>query len=331
MARSKDQKLKLLHLKRIFLDETDEVHGVTLRSLQNSLAGLGISCERKSLYDDIEALRRFGLDIVSQRQGPTTVYFVGERTFELAEIKLLVDVVSCSKFITQRKSMQLIRKLSSLAGRRQAAVLHRQVALPNRVKTSNETIYYSVDKIYGAIAENRKIKFQYFEYTLDKKQSLRRGGEYYTISPLALTWDDEKYYLIGYDSLDSVIKHFRVDKMLRISQTDERRDAQDKVAPSDIALYTQRLFSMFKGAEQTVTLKMKNNLIGAVIDRFGKDVFIFPCDSQNFFVNVKVAVSLQFFAWVFQFGGDAEITAPPSVVDEVSQLARSLYEIYCPG
>ena len=314
VSKSPNQKLKLLVLQRIFLEQTDEQHPLTLSQLQQLLAASDIAAERKSLYDDIETLRRFGLDVITERQGGKTVYFVASRDFELAELKLLVDSVQCSKFITEKKSMGLIQKIESLTSRWEAQALRRQVTMIHRVKTVNESIYYSVDKIHSAIAKNRKIRFQYFEYTIDKLQRLRRGGKYYLISPFALTWDDENYYLIGFESESNLVKHYRVDKMLHIDETDLPREGLDVFESTDVAVYTGKFFSMFSGAEQTVTLQMDNSLIGAVIDRFGKDITIFPFGKESFSFAVKVAVSGQFFAWVFQFGTKAKILSPATVV-----------------
>jgi predicted DNA-binding transcriptional regulator YafY len=320
--------MKLLFLQRIFLEQTDEQHPLTLSQLQQLLASNDIAAERKSLYDDIDTLRRFGLDVIAERKGEKTVYFVASRDFELAELKLLVDSVQCSKFITEKKSMRLIQKIGSLTSRWEAQALRRQVYMFHRVKTVNESIYYSVDKIHSAIAKNRKIRFQYFEYTIDKLQRLRRGGKYYLISPFALTWDDENYYLIGYESESNLVKHYRVDKMLHISETDMPRDGLDVFESIDIAVYTGKFFSMFSGAEQTVSLQMDNGLIGAVIDRFGKDILIFPFGEESFSFTVKVAVSGQFFAWVFQFGTKAKILSPPGVVSSARELLDSLHTMY---
>jgi predicted DNA-binding transcriptional regulator YafY len=245
VSKSPNQKLKLLHLQRILCEHTDEKHPMTLSEMQAALAAADIAAERKSLYDDIESLRRFGLDIVDQRRGATTVYFVGSRPFETAELKLLVDSVQCSRFITQKKSLRLIQKIEGLTNRWEAQSLRRQVYMLNRIKTFNESIYYNVDIIHTAIANNRKIRFQYFEYTLDKQQRLRRGGQFYQISPIALTWDDEKYYLIGHESESALIKHFRVDKMLRLIECDLPRD--DGITERfDIAIIPVSFFQCFQ-------------------------------------------------------------------------------------
>ena len=208
MAKSGNQKGKLLYLAEIFHRETDEAHGLTLAELTERLAAYGVQAERKTLYADMEELRRCGLDIDSWKEGREYRYRLASREFELPELKLLVDSVQSSKFITQKKTMSLIKKIEGLASVHQAQELNRQVFVKNRIKTMNESIYYNVDEIHRGIAANRKIRFHYFEYNMEKQRQLRRNGAWYVISPYALTWDDENYYLVGFDSQAGIIKHF---------------------------------------------------------------------------------------------------------------------------
>ena len=226
MPRSSNQKLKLLYLLKILSEETDEQHYMNARELIARLGQYGIRAERKSVYDDLERLQEFGYDIIHTKTGEGSGYYLGGREFELAELKLLVDVVQASRFITLKKSRQLIHKLERLAGRNEAACLQRQVYVAGRVKTENESIYYNVDSIHNAITENKKIMFQYFQWNLKKEMELRHNGEMYHISPWGLSWNDENYYLVGYDSEDQMIKHYRVDKMLKIRMSDEPREGK---------------------------------------------------------------------------------------------------------
>ena len=223
MSKSSNQKLKLIYLMKILLERTDETHGITMPEIIDALAAYDISAERKSLYNDIENLRVYGLDIIGTQEDRTYSYHIGNRQFELAELKLLVDSVQSAKFITAKKSNELIKKIEGLASKYEASQLHRQVFVAGRVKTMNESIYYNVDRIHTAIAENSRITFQYFQWNVDKKMELRHDGALYDVSPWSLSWDDENYYLIAYDSSEGMIKHFRVDKMLHIKSNGKAR------------------------------------------------------------------------------------------------------------
>ena len=262
MARSANQKLKLLYLMRYLLRNSDENHPVTVRQMGEYLRGQGISAERKSLYDDIEALQQFGLDIIQVKDGNFYGYYVGSRDFELPELKLLVDSVQSSKFITHKKTRSLIEKIERLGSVHEADQLRRQVFVANRIKTMNESIYYNVDEIHTGIAQDRKIRFRYFDYTVAKERQFRHDGAFYEVSPYALTWDDENYYLVAYDSAAGKIKHFRVDKMVDIMAADLPRDGKEAYAALDMAVYSRKLFGMFSGQERRVRMRFDNRLVG---------------------------------------------------------------------
>ena len=224
-------KMKMLHLIRIFSQETDDEHALTLQEIIAKLAAVNITADRKTLYTDFEDLRQFGFDIIAQQRDRTTYYHLGERDFELPELKLLVDSVQAAKFITTRKSQELIRKLERYTSVYQAAQLNRQVYIAGRIKAMNESIYYNIDRLHNAINAGVQIRFQYGQWNLNKEMELRRGGDWYQVSPWALTWDDEKYYLVAYDADADMIKHYRVDKMLRIKALDEPRQGQKASTP----------------------------------------------------------------------------------------------------
>ncbi|MBQ3055613.1 MAG: WYL domain-containing transcriptional regulator [Oscillospiraceae bacterium] len=328
MARSANQKLKLLYLAQYFHEMTDEEHPVSVAEIISYLGSLDIKAERKTIYDDIEALRMFGIDIVQVR-GKTSGYYVGAREFELPELKLLVDSVQSSKFITQKKTLSLIKKIEALANRFDAQLLQRQVYVRNRVKSMNESVYYNVDEISAAITRDREIRFRYFEYDLKKERRFRKNGEFYTVSPFALMWDDENYYMLAWDKDAEMLKHYRVDKMTQISLCEAQRSGKDAFSAVDMSAYSKKVFGMFTGAETRVKLRFANHLIGPVIDRFGKDLFISPDGEEHFTVHLDVAVSPQFYAWVFGFGAEAEILAPESVRSEMKTRlseSRVLYE-----
>lgn len=328
MARGSNQKLKILYLMKIFLEKTDELHSITMVEIISLLKAYGITAERKSLYDDIEALRTYGIDIIGEQKDKKYYYRVVSRQFELAELKLLVDSVQSAKFITTKKSNELIKKIEELASEHEAKQLQRQVYVAGRIKTDNESIFYNVDVIHNAIVENTKIKFQYFQWDVDKKKELRHDGKYYCISPWGLSWDDENYYLVGYDSEAEIIKHFRVDKMLHITQTEEKREGKENFTQLDMAAYAKKVFGMFNGKEQTVKLKFENSFAGVVIDRFGKSVQMVRQGDKHFTININVAVSRQFLSWIMSLGEGVEIIAPHSVVEQMKEEIRQLGKRY---
>ena len=296
-------------------EKTDAEHSVTTQEIIDYLALQGINAERKSIYTDIDLLIDYGMDIV-KNSGRSGGYTLVSRQFELAELKLLVDAVQSSKFITTKKSRDLIGKLETLCSKYEAGQLHRQVVVTNRNKTVNENIYYNVDIIYNAIAENVKIQFQYFEWDVNKEMHLRRNGKVYEVSPWLLTWDDENYYLIAYDSEAGIIKHYRVDKMLKIELSVEKREGKEQFQHFDIAAYSKKTFGMFAGKEETVTLRCDRSLTGVMIDRFGKDVAMRKIDENTIQARVNVAVSRQFFGWITGLGNIVKIEAPERVVEQ---------------
>ena len=319
------QKLKMMYLAKILMDKTDEEHTITVPEMISELAKLGISAERKSIYDDLEYLQLFGLDICSNKTR-TTNYYVASRDFELPELKLLVDSVQASKFITRKKSLELISKIEKLTSHENAKKLQRQVFITNRVKTVNEQIYYNVDKIHDAISANKQITFKYFDIDINKKKVYRKDGEVYTESPVALTWDDENYYRITYKEKYDSDTHYRVDKMEKIELTENDRVLSDK--PFDLSEYSKTMFQMFNGEETDVSIEFENKLVGVVFDRFGADVPIIKSDEEHFICHVKVAVSPHFLSWVMSFGKMAKIISPDHVVEEMYKLARDIAEIY---
>ena len=330
MARSSFQKLKILYVMDYLLKNSDEEHPVSVSRLIAELETRGIAAERKSIYDDIESLREYGLDIIQSGAGKNSGYYVSQRDFELPELKLLVDSVQCSKFITHKKTLSLIKKIGGLASVHQARQLGRQVYVKNRIKTMNESIYYNVDEIHRGIAENKKIRFHYFEYSVQKERRFRRNGAWYVISPYSLGWDDENYYLVGFDSEAGRIKHFRVDKMADIGVTDEDRDGQESYAALDMAVYARKTFGMFTGEETTVHLRFERDMVGPVLDRLGRDVMLVPDGEEHFTVRTDVVVSPQFFAWIFGFAGKAQILGPESVVDAMKEQLQRVSERICP-
>ncbi len=327
MPKTQNQKLKILYIMQLLLQKSDENHAITVSEIISYLEANDITAERKSIYSDIEALKLFGLDI-EQARGGAWGYYVSAREFELPELKLLVDSVQSSKFITQKKTLALIKKIEGLASVYDAQLLHRQVYVSNRIKTMNESIYYNVDEIHSGIAGDCKICFKYFEYSVRKERVFKHGGELYVVSPFALTWDDENYYMIAYDSAAAKIKHYRVDKMAEISLTEEKRDGGDIFRNMDVASYSKSLFGMFSGNEEEVSLRFENSLIGAVIDRFGKDIAAVPVDEGHFSTKVKVVASPQFFGWLCGFGNKVKVLGPDAILEKMSRHIAEIKELY---
>ena len=328
MPKGKNQKFKLYCLAQIMLEQTDEEHYISMPEIIEALAAYDITADRKSLYQDLRDLEKLGIEVEGEATGNRYHYHVISRFFELPELKLLVDAIQSSKFITERKSNALIKKLERLVSKYEAQKLQRQVYVSGRIKTMNESIYYTVDAIHNAISENRKIKFQYYQWNIKKEMELRHNGAWYHISPWGLSWDDENYYLVGFDSEAGLIKHYRVDKMLHISMSEEKREGSEYFTKLDMAEYAKKSFGMYGGEEQTVKLLVDNSLAGVVIDRFGKDVMMIPTDGNRFTVSVNVRVSRQFMGWVFSLGEKVKIIGPDLVVEQMREEVSCLVRQY---
>lgn len=312
MAKSEGQKLKLLYIVKMLEEHSDEKHPLSTSEMIERLGAHGIHSERKSIYDDIAKLCDFGYDIIQIHSRRGGGYYLADREFELPELKLLVDAVQSSRFITTKKSRQLIKKLESKASRYDAGKLQRQVYVAGRIKTENESIYYNIDNIHRAIQENKQIKFVYLDWNLKKEMAPRENGQK-TVSPWALIWREENYYLVAYDVEDRIMKHYRVDKMGQAEVLTQSREGMENFSKMDLASYANRTFGMFGGEEEVVTLQFPNRLVGVVLDRFGKEADLRPMSDGTFRIRVKIAVSGQFFGWLAGIGKEASIAAPESV------------------
>ena len=328
MPKGTNQKFKLYRLAQIMQEKTDEEHYITMPEIMAALEAYGITADRKSIYQDLRDLEVLGIEVEGEPVGNRYHYHVVSRLFELPELKLLVDAIQSSKFITEKKTNALIRKLEKLVSRYDAQKLQRQVYVSGRIKTMNESIYYTVDTIHNAISGNRQIRFQYYQWNVKKETELRRDGAYYHVSPWGLTWDDENYYLVGYDEDAGEIRHYRVDKMLHIRMDKEGRRGRELFQKLDMAEYTRKSFGMFGGEEKVVKLLVDNRLAGVIIDRFGKLVTMIPEDEEHFTVNLTVKTSRQFLGWVFSLGEQVKILGPEEVVQQMKKEGERLLRQY---
>lgn len=328
MPKSSNQKFKFTYLMKIMLEKTDDEHALTLSQIIAELEKYGVTAERKSIYSDFhEMTDRFGIEVIKEQIGRETYYHVGAREFELAEVKLLIDAIQCAKFITERKSRELIKKVKGFVSEHQASQLQRQVFVNGRIKTMNESIYYSVDEIYNAIEHNKKIRFKYFSWQPDKSQYILNNGNFFTVSPWALTWCDEYYYMVAFDDYSRQCKHYRVDKMLKPQVIDEMREGAEQFRNLDMAAYSKATFGMYGGEKKRVKIHLHNKMAGVFIDRFGKDITLRPIDEKHCELNVEVFISPQFYGWIFGLGKDVKIVGPDEVVTQMKEHLQTLTEI----
>ena len=318
MAKSDGQKLKLMYIRQFLEDYSDEQHPVSTQQIQDYLESYGIQSERKSIYSDISCLQEFGMDIL-HKGGRYGGYYLASRPFELPELRLLVDAVQSSRFLTSKKSSQLISKLGQLASQHEAVTLRRQMLVSGRVKNMNESIYYNVDHIHDAIAQNSQIKFRYFDWALDGSRLFR--DRTYCASPYALIWDNENYYLVAHSERHGMT-HYRVDKMTDIQPTGTPRYMAPEAKQLDKASYGRNVFGMYGGETVQVRMRFDRSLTGVVIDRFGRDTMLIPDGNDHFIFTTEIAVSPLFLGWMAGFGDKAKILSPQSVVDAYLDLCK---------
>ena len=321
MSRGSNQKFKFTYLMEIMLEKTDDDHALTMSQIMDELERYDVTAERKSIYADFaDMTERFGIEIIKEQRGRETYYHVGSREFELAEVKLLVDAIQSSKFITQTKSRELITKLKKFVSEYQGKTLQRQVFIDDRVKTMNESVFYNVDEVYNAINTNKKIRFKYYKWDINKKLVPKKNGDWFVLSPWGLTWMDENYYMIAYDDWDGNVKSYRIDKMMRITINDEERTGKDAFKAYDMAKLSKSTFGMYGGPKKRVTIQFENSMCGVFLDRFGKDDISFRSinDSWSEF-SVEVNVSQQFFGWLFGLGSNVKLVDPEEVVDQLKE------------
>ena len=326
MAKSLNQKLKLLYLVDILERKTDENHPLNAAQLIEELGKVDVSAERKSIYDDIEQLTQFGYDIVHNKSRINGGYYMASRRFELAELKVLVDSVQASRFLSVKKTRELIEKLEQLCSVYEEKQLKRQVYVLNRIKTDNENVFYNVDYIHDAIHKNKQISFQYYEWSTNKAMKLRRGGSRYVVSPLGLTWDDENYYLVAFEEEKESIRHYRVDKMKSIEIEDTDRSEKSGYRDFDMASYSNKVFGMYGGELTKITLAFPEHLIGVMLDRFGKEVSLKKESDGCYSIRTDVIISEQFFGWMAGLGKQVQIISPEEVKQKYKECLLDILE-----
>lgn len=329
MSKSANQKLKILYLLKLFKEKTDDEHYVTMNEILEYLASKDIPAERKSIYTDIEALRFFGYDIKGEKVGSAYKYSLLNREFELIELKLLIDAVQSSKSITEEKSRELINKLEAFTSDFNAKKIHKRVIVKNRAKSINEKIYYTMDNVDEAINLDKKIAFEYMQWNMQKELVPKKNSVKEDISPWAFIWDNECYYMLGFDPLAGRFKHYRLDKMSNVTINPVgARDGRDEFERIDLAVYSKEHFSMFGGEICTVKLECKNTAANYIIDKFGTDISLVPKDDQSFTVNVDVVPSKMFFGWIFGLGGDVKIVSPKNVRKAMKEKIKEAVKTY---
>ena len=327
MPRSSNQKFKPLYLSRILQERTDEDNILTAQELCDALTDYNISASRQSIYDDMEALRQFGIDVVL-RPGKGGGYYVAKREFELPELKLLVDAVQSWKLITEKKSQDLIDKLSKLTSREQSKQLNRQVFVSGRAKALNETVYYSIDAIHAAIHAGVKISFKYFDYNLKKKRVYRKNSQPYVRTPVAMCWNDDNYYLVTFSPLYSnPFAAYRVDRMAGVEVLTEPADEFDRKKFS-ITGYIKQTFGMYSGEIINARLAFDESLVSVVLDHFGSDTRLLDIGGGRFAINAEVSASPVFLGWMFQFGSKAEILEPGNLRMAMRELIATASAAY---
>ena len=324
MSRGKNQKLKLLYLKQFFEEMTDEDHSATMPDILAYLEKHDVQAERKSIYDDLYSLADFGMDVRKDERGKSYQWL--DRTFELSELKLITDSVASSKFLSEKKSEALIKKLGTLCSEYQRKELRRQVRVLGRAKSMNNSVLINADHIHAAIAANTTVTFKYFHYNIKMERQYSRKGEPYEVSPWALLYDNNNYYLLAYTEED--FRTFRVDRMANVEQGINDREGKDAFEKMDMAAYSRSTFGMYNGKEEWVEMVFQNRMIDTVIDQFGKDIRLTKEDDQHFRITVPVSVSPQFFAWVFGLGNYVTIKGPENVVKQMKDMLAKVGKRY---
>ena len=323
-----DHRARILILARILYDRTDESHGLSAEELLSLLADQGFSLERKTLYKDIDCLNELGHDIVKEQVGKNVRYHIGNRQFETAELRLLIDAVHASHFLTPNKSKLLIRKLEAVSSRYEAKGLEKNVYIAGQRKAENKKIYYLVNDLHLAIRDDRQIEFQYGQWNPDKKLELKHHGAIYQVSPWTMLFDHENYYLIGYDNKVGAIRHYRVEKIVNLHIMDSNRVGREAFEAYDMAAFMNGTFGMFDGAPISVALRVTEAKVGIMIDRFGKQITLKNNHDGTYDFEVYVRMSDHFLGWIIALGDGVDIRGPQSVRKRMQEIGDGLIAKY---
>lgn len=315
--RNKQRPFRLL---KYLYENTDEEHPISTTELVRIFVAEDAHAKRKTVKDDIDVLVGEGFDIVTVR-GRNNSFFLGTRKFELPEVKLLIDAVSSSRFISAEKSETLISKLTDMVSRHQAEKVCRHLYTAEHVKADNKQIYYIVDAVTDAINEGKKIRFQYFDYDGKKEKCLRHDGSEYSVSPYALVWDDSHYYMCGYSDSKQMIVNYRVDRMCNTEIKDEKAVALPEGFSMDD--YVRKQFHMFAGDETEVVLECRDDMMKYIIDQFGEEVETRKVSEDTFQAKVHVADSPTFYGWVFPFEGKIQIVEPEEIREKYRSMVKA--------
>lgn len=333
MTSENSRKIKLLKLWELLKSETDENHPMDTVEIISRLAKEGIEVDRKILYTDIETLNNYGYEVLKDR-GRRNRYYVMDRGFDVPEVRILMDAVQAAGFVTEKKTEELLHKVAKLAGSKKGEVLKENIAKFSTVKSINESIYYSIDKIISAVEDGCKIGFNYFDYDLRRGKSFRKSKEeplkdkWYVVNPIATVFDDDQYYLICYDDKHEGLANYRVDRMDRVQILEEKITPNPDIENIDLAERQRQMFGMFSGEIKTVTFEADRGLIDVIFDKFGNRVEIFRTDKEKIHCKVEVQAGPMFIAWCCSFDSRLRVTTPPSVVKMVKDHLTKTLEQY---
>lgn len=325
-------KLKLLYLADILKKKTDENNYLAATEICDELAKLDIPAERKSIYKDIEILREYGFDIIHTGSKNRGGYFMGAREFELAEIRLLSDAVQAANFISPKKTKQLVEKIESFASESQAKVLHSQVYVDNRPKCKNEEIYYTINLLDEAISQGVKVSFLYTKRKITDEFKTAKEEKQFKVSPFALIWSDDHYYLVCNNEKYDNLMHLRIDKIKKLEVLDERgrhfSEVSDYKTSFDSADYASKLFNMFSGEPKPIELVCNNDVLDPILDRFGENVRIQKVDDEHFLIRTNAVVSQGLVSWILGFGNRVKVRTPNDLIYDVTKNAQEIVELY---
>lgn len=324
MARDNYRKVKLIKLLELLRQHTDEQHPMTTNQICDAMDGMGIPCDRRIVTQDVIALNQLGYEIMATMVGHEKAYFVEDRNFSLPELKILIDAVHASSFITEKKSQELIEKIAALAGSHRAEVLTRNMICFNHRKHSNEKILYTIDTLEEAILSQKKVIFLYFDLDEKGQRVYRRGGHHYVVEPIALVFNEDNYYLMSYSSRHDSTSNYRLDRMDGVKIIDEPCCQRAIELRREVASYTEQAFKMFGGQPEDVVLEFDRKLIGVVYDKFGESVQMIPSGEEKCIATLKVRISPTFWGWLFQFAGEMKVLSPASVAEAYLEQARKL-------